>query len=333
MSRIIVLFLSLFIMANTYAENSDRKQFVAKEEGYYQDLFYRLYSPKDQEIKASLLIIHGMQEHSGRYEKIALFFAEKGYLVLSYDHKGHGKTVKNEENFGYFRKNNPGQLLIDDAKIMAEFLQEKAGNIPHFALGHSMGSFVLRSVLQDSCSDFQAAIIVGTGSKNILAKPAKAYLKMMNGMRPYKRSAFLNTSFGKMNNKKFKNDEKPSSTSWLSLSLENQEAFKKDSLSGIPFTYNGFLGLLSVNTQATKRKWAKNISRDFPMLFLSGADDPIGNYGKGIKKTVKNLEKEGFQNIDMFLYENMRHEILNEAIQDEVFDAIYEWLEKSNSNL
>lgn len=298
------------------------------EESYYEDIFYRLYTPKNEKPIASMLIIHGMQEHSGRYEELALYFAEKGYIVLSYDHLGHGKTVKQKEDFGYFEKENPANALINKAKVMTDYLNNKAENIPHFVLAHSMGSFILRSYLQDSYKEYQAVVLVGSGGKNNLAKPAKLYLKLMNRIAPRKRNAFLNTSFHKVNNRKFKNDAFNNGTNWLSLSISNQKSFINDSLTGIPFTYNGLYGLLSVIVEGTQKNWATKIPKDFPILFVSGADDPIGDFGKGIKKTVNNLEEHNFNNVSYKLYEHMRHEILNEEIKEEVFDDIYNWLEK-----
>ena len=131
-----------------------------------------------------------------------------------------------------------------------------------------------------------------------------------------------------MNNKRFQNEEGSDSTSWLSVNKVNRQAFSADPLNGIPFTNNGFYTLISLNKQATKRDWTKNISKEFSFLFLSGEDDPIGDFGKGVRKTVAQMKAAGFSNVDSKLYPGMRHEILNETIKEEVFSDIYDWIFK-----
>lgn len=125
--------------------------------------FHTFYIPENQNIKATILVLHGMQEHSGRYDEFAKFLSNSGYAVLTYDHLGHGKTAKNKESLGYFQKENPKQKVIDDAENMAKLLESRFPNIPHFVLGHSMGSFITRCLLQQAGEKFSGAIIVGTG--------------------------------------------------------------------------------------------------------------------------------------------------------------------------
>ncbi len=132
----------------------------------YAQSFYELFEPINEPPKATLLILHGMQEHSGRYKDFAENLANNGFAVLLYDHLGHGKTAENREELGYFQKENPKQQLIDDAATMAAFLENNYPNISHFLLGHSMGSFIARCLLQNQEADFKGAVIVGTGGKS-----------------------------------------------------------------------------------------------------------------------------------------------------------------------
>ncbi|MFV0346765.1 MAG: alpha/beta fold hydrolase [Bacteroidales bacterium] len=295
---------------------------------YREHLYYSLYEAENEEIRATILILHGMQEHSGRYEEIAESFADKGFAVLTYDHLGHGKTAKNEGELGFFGDKEPARQVVYDAKTMAEYLESLYPNVPHFIFGHSMGSFISRCLLQEISNRFDGAVIVGTGGKIVGAKLGKVYLSVLNAISPRKRSRFVNNAFSKMNNKCFTKDEGATSTSWLSLSKSNQEAFSKDKLNGIPFTNNGFHTLLSLNISATKRHWAKNISKNLPFLFISGASDPIGDFGKGVSKTVELMRKDGFEEIQLKLYPNMRHEILNEDIKEQVYADIMQWMSK-----
>lgn len=317
----------IFILMNQtiFAQDYLHRENLIGEE---QSIYYTIYQAPDQEIKGTILILHGMQEHSGRYEKIANFLAHQGYAVLTYDHLGHGRTAKTEEEHGYFLKNKGVEQLVTDTYLMTEKLHKEYPNVPHFILGHSMGSFITRAFLQEHSHLFNAAIIVGSGGKVPGIAFAKAYLAVKNTFAPHRRSKFVNNIFSNMGNKAFKGEKNELGTSWLSLSKKNQKAFLADSLNGIPFTNNGFYTLVKVNQKATKKHWAKSINKNFPMLFVSGAEDPIGDFGKGIQQSTRDLKEQGFKHIDQQLYPQMRHEILNEDIQEEVFQDIVNWMER-----
>lgn len=291
-------------------------------------LFYTLFSPETT--KATLLIVHGMQEHSGRYAEIAEYFAAHGIAVLTYDHLGHGKSIKEKKDIGFFQLEKPDERLIADSEMMADHLAKQFPDVPHFILGHSMGSFITRCLLQKTSNKFSGAIITGTGGPlsgiNILI----AYLSLANAISPRHRT-FLNSVFTSVNNKHFKEDKDFSDTSWLSINPENKKAFEQDELCGIPFTNNAFYTLFTIYKKATARNWASSISKSFPFLFVSGQDDPIGDFGKGVIHTVNNLKADGFQNVEVKIHPEMRHEILNEKIREEVLDEIYHWIVKRNN--
>lgn len=291
-------------------------------------LFYTVFSPETT--KATLLIVHGMQEHSGRYVEIAEYFAAHGIAVLTYDHLGHGKSIKEKKDIGFSQLEKPDERLIADSEIMADYLAKQFPDVPHFILGHSMGSFITRCLLQKASNKFSGAIITGTGGPlsgiNILI----AYLSLANAISPRHRT-FLNFVFTSVNNKHFKKDKDFSDTSWLSINPENKKAFEQDELCGIPFTNNAFYALFTIYKKATARNWASSISKSFPFLFVSGQDDPIGDFGKGVIYTVNNLKANGFQNVEIKIYPEMRHEILNEKIREEVLNEIYHWIVKRNN--
>lgn len=286
-------------------------------------LFYTLFSPETT--KATLLIVHGMQEHSGRYTEIAEYFAAHGIAVLTYDHLGHGRSVKEKKDIGFFQLKKPDERLIADAEMMADYLVDQFPDVPHFILGHSMGSFITRCLLQKASDKFSGTIITGTGGPLPGINVLRGYLSLANAIVPRHRT-FLNSVFTSVNNKNFKKDKDFSDTSWLSVNPENRKTFEQDELCGIPFTYNAFYTLFTIYKKATARNWASSISKSFSFLFVSGKNDPIGDFGKGVMHTVNNLKNDGFQNVEVKLYPEMRHEILNEEIREEVLNGIYHWI-------
>lgn len=297
--------------------------------GASHNLYYTLYSPPEIfKKRATILILHGMQEHSGRYREIAEYLSQVGYVVLCYDHLGHGKTATSAVEMGYFQRTKPLEQLVKDALEMELFLEREYPDLPRILLGHSMGSFIGRCLLQEESKRFNAAVIVGTGQKTAGAGLFKLLLSVLNMIAPKSKSKVINSVFSGMNNVKFKKEAENDGTNWLSLSKTNRKAFQADELNGVPFSNNGFHTLLSLNIRATERNWAKNISRTFPMFFVSGGDDPIGDFGKAIENTVEEMEQDGFKSVDMKLYPEMRHEILNEDIRETVYGDIVEWLKK-----
>lgn len=307
--------------------SSQRSGYLSTNTTDEPKLFYTLFSPDAIPIKATLLIIHGMQEHSGRYLEIAEYFAYRGISVLTYDHLGHGKSVKEKKDIGFFQKNAPDERLINDAIMMSNYLKEQHPDVPHFILGHSMGSFITRCLLQRIGDQFSGAIITGTGGPLTGINLVKTYFSLANKIAPYTKT-FFNSLFNTVNNSHFKKDNNFDDTSWLSLNPANRNAFSQDELCGIPFTNNAFYALFSVYKKATARNWAHTIPKSLPFLFISGEDDPIGNFGKGVSETVTHLRKDGFEGVRVKLYPKMRHEILNEEIRLKIFHEIDEWISK-----
>jgi len=304
---------------------SQKSGYLSKNPDDQPKLFHTVFTPDAVPVKATLLIVHGMQEHSGRYAAIAEYFAGHGLAVLTYDHLGHGKSVKEKKDIGFFQENKPDERLINDAIMMSNHLMEQYPDVPHFILGHSMGSFITRCVLQRIGNQFAGAIITGTGGSLTGLSLLNAYFSFANTIAPHSKT-FFNSLFNTVNNSRFKKDTNFSDTSWLSLNPANRNAFSEDPLCGIPFTNNAFYTLFKIYKRATARNWADTIPKSLPLLLISGQNDPIGNFGKGVMETVSHLKDDHFQEVSVQLYPDMRHEILNEEIREEVLNVIYTWI-------
>ncbi|MFB2120858.1 alpha/beta fold hydrolase [Parapedobacter sp. 2B3] len=292
-------------------------------------IHYTIYQPPGTVRKAAVLILHGMQEHSGRYEGFANHLKTHGYAVMTYDHMGHGRTAKANAELGFFRTDDPGGRLVEDAERMARFMAQRFAGERLILVGHSMGSFIARLLLKKVPQYFAGAILIGTGGPNPLAALFRPVLALANLISPQCRSKQLNELFLKINNRKFRHENPHDGTNWLSVDLANRKAFLRDELCGVYFSNNAFLGLISINVEATKSNWVKNLPKNMPLLFVSGAHDPIGDFGKGVVKTVQALRERGFERVELKLYPGMRHEVLNEGNRKLVFDNIVAWLERT----
>lgn len=166
---------------------------------------YNFYEPTDPPVVATILIVHGMQEHSGRYQELANYLATQHFAILTYDQLGHGKTALDADQLGYFQQHRAKEQLINDAITMSNFLRETYPQLPQFILGHSMGSFVTRCVLQKKGIQFKGAIIVGSGQRQKGSTAFRLLLTLLNSIAPKRRSKLINRIFDKRNNARFKN--------------------------------------------------------------------------------------------------------------------------------
>jgi alpha-beta hydrolase superfamily lysophospholipase len=295
-------------------------------EGHLNGLYYTLFAPDNHAPKASVLLLHGMAEHHKRYTDFAQYLARQGFAVLAYDQLGHGRTAQTPAELGFFQLTAPAERLIQDAQRMAEQLASWYPGVPHFVLGHSMGSFVARCLLQQAGDQFQGAVLVGTAAARRGAGFGRALLRVFNQVAPRYRPTLLTTLFGWVNNRQFAEPGPADPTRWLSVDQPNRVAFMQDPLCGVPFTNNGFYTLLSLMVRATQAQWAARIPRTLPMLLVSGEDDPVGEFGHGVRRVAQQLRQAGFQAVTVELYPGMRHEILQEAVKPCVYSDIANWL-------
>jgi alpha-beta hydrolase superfamily lysophospholipase len=209
---------------------------------------------------------------------------------------------------------------------MAAYLASLFPGVPHFLLGHSMGSLVARCLLPQVGGQLAGAVLVGTTGPTPGATLARTLLKSLSKLAPRHRSALVNSFLGWLNNRYFKEPAPNDATKWLSVDQPNQVRYLHDPLCGIPFTNNGFYALLALLVQATAAQWTRGIPPALPMLLVSGADDPVGQFSKGVDRVAQQLRQAGFRHVKKLLYPGMRHEILNEVVKKQVYADVAAWL-------
>ncbi len=289
-------------------------------------LHHRFYEPTG-DVKATLLIVHGMSEHSGRYDAFAKFLAEHGILVATYDQLGHGQTVKDKYELGFFDEKHPVQTLCKDVIIMADKLKEKAPTVPHFIMGHSMGSFIVRTVLVHHATSFDGVILMGTGNRfGLINQLSLGALSLMNRLAPKQ----INERMGYLLNQYLLNQlRSPISASpfaWLCENIDAIKTFEADPLCGFCFTNNGFVTLQALIARACQSDWYQMMDANYPILLVSGKDDPVGNLGTDIRQLQQALIRANRHNVRVHLYPNMRHEPLHERDYQRVHQDILCWL-------
>ena len=298
------------------------KTYNIKSTDNIHSLFCKIYIPS-LPIKGIIQVVHGMNEYIERYNNFMSFFAEKGYIVVGHDHLGHGKTALNDRELGYFSQKNGWSHLCDDVKSITEFVKKDYPTLPIYLFGRSMGSFITRITVNRYSNLYDKFIICGTSGENPLASVGLMLtniFKVIKGDK-YVSKFILNMAFSSYN-KKFDNITK---YEWLTKDREIINKYINDKFCMFDFTVSAMHDLITLCKKCNINKWFKDFPKHMPVFIISGSDDPVGNYGKGVIEVYNKLKKYG-SNVTYKLYKNCRHEIHNDSCKDEVFYDILNFI-------
>ncbi|MGX6962202.1 alpha/beta fold hydrolase [Vagococcus xieshaowenii] len=301
-----------------------RKDFYVSSSNKQHDLHVIAWLP-NYPPKGIIQLVHGMAEYVERYEPFANFLIENGWGILGHDHLGHGQSVKRNTDYGFFDKHHGADVLISDTYLMTKIIKEKFPTTKIILLGHSMGSLIARNYLKRYSSDVDAAIIMGTTSGRLDLTFGLSLAKQLNRLAPKKTNIRLNQlAFGSFH----KNFPESSTFNWLSKNQDNVHQYELDKLTGFTFTNNGFYTLFQLTKQANEKNWANDIRTNLPILVISGEKDPVGDFGKGPRKVAFDLRESGKQKLTLHLYQELRHELLNEEENELIMHDLLGWIEK-----
>ncbi len=291
------------------------------------ELFIHQWMP-DNQPKAIIQIAHGMAEHSQRYEDFAAFLVKNELGVYAHDHRGHGKTAGSVDKLGFFAETDGWAKVLADMRMITKHIVGENSDIPVFLFGHSMGSFFTRNYIAEYTDLVHGAILSGTGGHpGLLGKVGVLLTKLLTATKGKHAQTPLMTklSFGEFN-KAFK----PNRTDydWLSRDTEQVDKYINDPYCGTVFSVGFFRDMLSallvINDEVSYQKTSNNL----PIFLVAGAADPVGDNGKGVTEVYNKYKNAGLSNVEIKLYEDARHEILNEINRDDVYRVVRELILK-----
>jgi len=255
--------------------------------------------------KGIVQIAHGMCEHSGRYDEFATYLEKNGYVVFADDHRSYGLT-ESIENIGYHR----GEIFEDTLSDLI-FLNKyfaKNYDLPIVLFGHSYGSFLAQAFMERGAK-VNGVLLAGTA---YMGKVLPALGLALSKALPKKyKPAFILKMSDLLFDGAYKPEKGPSL--WTSSDPEKRKAYLSDPMCNIPpsinFYYNMMKGLLTV----PKKENLMGIDKDTPVAIFSGRQDPIGGTKSSKAKSLYlKLKKIGVKKVRLFIYENARHELVNE---------------------
>ncbi|WP_280771196.1 alpha/beta hydrolase [Salipaludibacillus daqingensis] len=277
------------------------------------------------EPKGVVQIFHGMAEHAKRYENFAKHLNRQGYIVFADDHRGHGKTAESIEELGYIGEDGFNQIVEDEHAIMEE-IRSKHPQLPIVIFGHSFGSFLAQEFIIRYGKDVAGVVLCGsaarTGIEVSLGKKVASIEKYLFGER--NQSRLLDYLSFSRYNKRIKDSQ--SKFAWLSRNRDEVRKYEDDPYCGTLFTSGFFYYFFEGLSQLYVKERLAKIPKDLPIFIIAGDRDPVGNYGRLVKKLSKFYKVAKLQDVQCKLYQDGRHELLNETNKEEVYEDVVSWV-------
>ena len=309
------------------------KSFTLQMDDNYELFINRWQPDTEEEIKGLIQLNHGLAEHSLRYDRFGSILAEHGWVLNAFDMRGHGRSAENADKngsgkFGKLADKKGFDRVVLDLKAVTDNLKKDFPGKKTILMGHSFGSFVAQSFIEEFGSDIDACILCGTaGPQPALVNFGYIAAHIITFFTGKNRCLDLmnKLTFGGYNKK----IEKPRTPfDWLSINSMNVDMYIMDNWCGFPLTNSFYCSMTEGLKKIHKAKNLKKIPKELPVCFIWGSDDPVGSYGQTIRKLIDIYNANGMSKVDSKEYTGYRHEILNDDIKEEVENDIINWISK-----
>ncbi|MGN1382436.1 MAG: alpha/beta fold hydrolase [Eubacterium sp.] len=263
------------------------------------------------EYKGVVQLIHGFGEHARRYLHMISAFVDAGYIVACDDHVGHGKTALENNSWGDWGDQG-WHTMMEDEHTLTGIVKEKYPDLPYFLFGHSMGSFIVKDYITKYADELKGATLCGTAGDFPGADEAEKTLKALidSGKGEESDPEAAGNLMGWMNERC---GEIKIGNEWICDDPYVQYDHANDPFDAFtrPTTNRSMYYFVEMLQNLKGASWAEKVPAALPINIISGDQDPVGMYGKGVKQIYEALKETGHQDVQMKLYEGYRHEIHN----------------------
>ena len=286
-------------------------------------IYTLIWAPDTDAPRGVVQIAPSFGDHIARYDEFAAFLAENGFVVCGADHVGHGGSVSSPEELGAVNE-DAYLTVVRDMHTLHNIMAKRYPDLPYFMLGAGVGSFAARVYAGTFGKTLSGAVFMSTSQIPdfvwALADPAAALLERLP--RGVSSAAAPDVLFGKLTMRLYKDN---SELSWLSVNEQNLIDYICDPLCGFSMTRQLTDAMLQLMLRGSHRKNADALSPGFPLMFVSGAKDSFGMFGRAVIKASDIYASAGLSP-EVVLYPTDRHEILHEDDRDRVFEDILKFL-------
>ncbi|GHV53241.1 hydrolase [Spirochaetia bacterium] len=290
--------------------------------------------------RAVLNIVHGMAEHSLRYERLARRLCAEGIEVWVADQRGHGLTADTKINDpgigglrGHCADKGGFDLVTSDVDAVNRMIRALRPGVPFFLMGHSWGSFVVQNYIENQDREgLDGCILSGTrgpdGFKVKIGAQVMALISVFQGIRKGSTLSYL------IANGPYNKSFRPNRTffDWLSRDEKEVDGFVTDPLCGNLCSSGFYRDLLGALNRIHRSEAMDRIDRHLPIYVFGGSADPVGDMGASPTALVGAYRALGIQDLEFVLYPDARHETLNETNREEVTENLLSWILRHISN-
>ncbi|GHT59272.1 hydrolase [Spirochaetia bacterium] len=289
----------------------------------------------EEKPKAALHIVHGMAEHSLRYEALARRLNAAGIEVWAADQRGHGLTADLRVNdagsgglLGHCADKDGIALSASDVDAVNRLIRERRPGVPLFLMGHSWGSFVVQNYIENYPGGLEGCILSGTrGPDGFKVKAGAKAMALIAALRGIRKGSTLSWAIA---NGPYNKHFRPNRTffDWLSRDEQAVDGFIADPLCGKLCSSGFYRDLLALLNRIHRSEAMDNIDRHLPIYVFGGSADPVGDMGSSPTALVDAYRAIGIQDLEFVLYPDARHETLNETNREEVTENLLSWILK-----
>ena len=294
-------------------------------------IYVKRYFPENEtQIKGVIQFVHGMLEYSGRYENLAEFFVSQGFAFCCYDQRGHGKTAElSEKNdtgmFGKIADKNGFSIAVEDIREMSEINRNRFPKKKLFILSYSFGSFCTQRFMQNFGNTVDGCILCGTNGPNNLVNFLSAlFAEFLCLFGRDRKIAFVEEFVSNIYIRQI-GGKHSCNLDWMCTLKEDIETYLADPWCYFRETIGFHTDMMWGNLINHRKKNIRKVPLSLPVLFIYGKADPVGGYGKFIKKISDTLISSGHSDVTMKGYERGGHDILTEYCAFQVWNDISGW--------
>ncbi len=282
-------------------------------------------------VKGVIQILHGMCEYKERYMDYIRYMNENGYICIINDMLGHGENVSFFKELGYFG-NNGMQSLIESTHAVTVYIKNNFPDLPIILLGHSMGSLIARAMLKRYDDDYDRVILLGSPSNRIGKRFAMLVAEVLDLVGDSKKTSRIMDALV-MGQYLWRYRKEKSKYAWICSDENVISEYSENMYCNFSFTVNGYYTLLKLMRDAYSKKNWRLKNKRMPILMMAGAGDPCIRDEKNFEKSAEHLKELGYFHVHTKIYNNMRHEILNEKDKNVVYKDVLEWLKDESEPL
>ena len=294
----------------------------------------RIEPENPSDVRGIVQLIHGKNEHKGRYKAFMRFLASNGYLTIINDHRGHGESVIEPDDRGYFYQGGTAALVEDLHEItldVKKYAAEKCGrdDLPLTLLGHSMGSLAARCYIRQYDADISKLCLTGSPSRSDKVRQGLQVIKLLKKLEGKRARSLLAKKLimGVSYERKYRHEGLKNA--WTNSEREAVLEHNNDPLCRFNFTLNGYEEMLKMAMLAYTGDYTPQ-NPDTPVRFFSGEDDPCALSRQKFVEAMRLMKSIGYSDVRCLLYKGMRHDILHEKNKMRVYRDILRFLESDS---